>query len=61
MGYRATEGREPLYMRREDRDGGEGIQAKHPPKSRWRESGKVETATGTKLKREKGERRKKRV
>ena len=28
------------------------------PKSSWRESGKLETATGTKLKREKGERRK---
>ena len=31
------------------------------PKSNWRESGKLETATGTKLKREKGERRKERV
>ena len=30
-------------------------------KSSWRESGKLETATGTKLKREKGERRKERV
>ena len=28
------------------------------PESSWRESGKLETATGTKLKREKGERRK---
>ena len=27
------------------------------PKSSWRESGKLETAAGTKLKREKGERR----
>ena len=27
------------------------------PKSSWRESGKLETATGTKLKREKGEKR----
>ena len=27
------------------------------PKSSWRETGKLETATGTKLKREKGERR----
>ena len=27
------------------------------PKSSWRESGKVETATGNELKREKGERR----
>ena len=31
------------------------------PKSSWRESGKLETATGTKLKREKGEKRKERV
>ena len=31
------------------------------PKSSWRESGKLETAAGTKLKREKGERRKERV
>ena len=39
--------------------GGRGrIQKKAPlPKSSWRESGKLETATGTKLKREKGERR----
>ena len=28
------------------------------PKSSWRESGKLETAAGTRLKREKGERRK---
>ena len=27
------------------------------PKSNWRESGKLETATGTELKREKGEKR----
>ena len=31
------------------------------PKSSWRENGKLETAAGTKLKREKGERRKERV
>ena len=43
---------------REDRDGEEENTGKAPlPKSSWRESGKLETATGTKLKREKGERR----
>ena len=36
--------------------GGGRIREKHPiPKSSWRESGKLETATETKLKREKGE------
>ena len=34
------------------------IQEKYLPKSSWRESGKLETAAGTKLKREKGQRRK---
>ena len=44
---------------REDRDwGGRQNTGKAAlPKSSWRESGKLETATGTKLKREKGERR----
>ena len=48
---------------REDRDWGGGEnKGKAPlPKSSWRESGKLETATGTKVKREKGERRKERV
>ena len=37
--------------------GGE-VQEKHPPKKNtWRESRKVETATETELKRDKGERR----
>ena len=42
---------------REDRDWGAGENTgKAPlPKSNWRESGKLETAAGTKLKREKGE------
>ena len=45
---------------REDRDwGGRENTGKAPlPKSSWRESGKLETAAGTKLKREKGEKRK---
>ena len=46
-----------FFMQREDGDGVGGVQEKHPPKSSWEESGKVETATGTELKREKGERR----
>ena len=49
----AAEGREPLFhVKRGWRQGDTG---KAPPKSSWRESGKVETATGTELKREKGE------
>ena len=44
-------------MQRQDGEGGR-IQEKLPTKSSWRESGKLETAAGTKLKREKGERRK---
>ena len=46
-------------MWREDRDGvvGENTGKAPLPKSSWRESGKLETATGTELKREKGERR----
>ena len=44
-----------LSMWREDGDWGEYR------KSTWRESGKVKTAAGTELKREKGMRRKERV
>ena len=52
----ASEGRE-LFLLAEDRDGAGGVREKHPPpKSSWRESAKVETATGTEQK--KGERRK---
>ena len=45
-------------MQREDRDGrgGEESMGKAPPTKRsWRESGKVETATGTDQKKEKEE------
>ena len=43
-------------MQREDGDWGRVNMGKSPlPKSSWRESGKLETATGTELKREKGE------
>ena len=42
---------------REDRDGRENTGKAPLPKSSWRESGKLKTAAGTKLKREKGERR----
>ena len=52
----AAEGWELFCLWREDGDRGESMK-KHPPKSRWRESGKVGTATGTELKGEKGERR----
>ena len=44
-------------MGRENRDLGENMGKAPHPKSSWRESGKLETTTGTKLKREK-ERRK---
>ena len=49
----------PFCGWREDGDwGGKEHMGKAPlPKSSWRKSGKLETATGTKLKREKGERR----
>ena len=57
-------GREKLWragmcfcVQREDRDGGENMAKATLPESSWRESGKLEIATGTKLKREKGERR----
>ena len=39
------------------RPGGENMGKALLSKSSWRESGKLETAAGTKLKREKGERR----
>ena len=55
----AMEGREPPFHAERGQRG--RIREKHFPKSRWTESGKVETATGTELKREKGERRKERV
>ena len=61
----AVAGREPLLrVERGQRWGGgrEENTGKAPlPKSIWRESGKLEAATGTKLKRDKGERRKERV
>ena len=48
--------------RRETLGGGGENMGKAPlPKSSWRESGKLEIAAGTKLKREKGERRKETV
>ena len=46
-----------VFLWREDRDGGRVWEKHHPTQSSWRESGKVETATGTELKREKRERR----
>ena len=48
-------------MWREDGDGGENMGKAPLPKSCWRENGKLETAAGTELKREKEERRKDRV
>ena len=54
-------GREPLLQvgrgRRLGVGGGKTTGKAPLPKSSWRESGKLETAAGTKLKREKGERR----
>ena len=47
--------REVLYMQREGRDSGENMGKAPLPKSSWKEGGKLETAAGTKLKREKGE------
>ena len=53
----AAEGRELLLQAERGRRW-RGNMGKAPlPKSSWRQSGKVETATGTELKREKGERR----
>ena len=51
--------RSHLSLKREDVDGGWGwrIWEKHPPQSSWKESGKVETAAGTEIKKEKGEKR----
>ena len=47
---------------KEDRDGGEGEYGKStPPQKQLERKWKLEKATGTKLKREKGERRKERV
>ena len=54
------EGREPLlHVERgwRQRDGGENMGKAPLPKSSWRESGKLETAIVTELKREKRERR----
>ena len=53
----AAEGREPLFgAERGQRLGrGENMGKAPLPKSSWRESGKLETAAGPKLKREKGE------
>ena len=55
----APKGREPhKRVERGQRLGRGEHTGKAPlPKSSWRESGKLERATGTKLKREKGERR----
>ena len=50
-----------FWVQREDGDrgrAGENMEKGPLPKSSWRESWKLETATGTKLKSEKGERRK---
>ena len=44
-------------MWREDGDEGRVWEKQAPPQSSWRESGRVETGSGTELKREKGERR----
>ena len=56
-------GREMLLWVREDRDrgGGKNMGKAPLPKSSWRESGKLEITAGTKLKREKGEKRKEMV
>ena len=52
----AAEGKELfLLVERGQRQGLGGAYGKPPPRSSWRESGKVKTATGTELKREKGE------
>ena len=59
----ATEDREPLLpVERRQRWGcGENTGKAPLLKISWRKSGKLETATGTELKREKEERRKERV
>ena len=55
----AAEGRELfLHLKRgQGRGGRVKNMGKATPQSSWRENGKVETAAGTELKREKGERR----
>ena len=58
----AGSGQEAAFAGRERTETGRGRGAENTekaplPKSSWRESGKLETATGSKLKREKGERR----
>ena len=53
----ALEGRELFLLAKRGQRWGR-VWKKHPPsKSTWKESGKVETATGTEQKREKEERR----
>ena len=54
---KATEGREPLLRAERGRRLGKGENTGRAPlpKSSWRESGKLETTAGTKLKREKGQ------
>ena len=54
------EGRELVLLVERTEMGG-GHRKGSPPEYSWREGGKVETAAGTELKREKGERRKERV
>ena len=56
LGERKAAGREVPLWHREDGGGGENMGKAPLPKSSWKESGKLETAAGTKLKREKGER-----
>ena len=57
-GERSHGGHRTAFACGERTETGEGgrIWEQHPsPKSSWRESGKLETATGTKLKKEKGD------
>ena len=54
LGEREARGRQGERM---ETGAGENTRKAPLPKSSWRESGKLETAAGTKLKREKGERR----
>ena len=53
----ATEVREVLLWAKRGQRGGKNTGKAPLPKSSWRVSGKLETAAGTELKREKGERR----
>ena len=59
MGSKKLQEGRCFCRQREDGDWGVGEKTgKAPlPKSSWRERGKLETATGTKLKRDKGEQR----